>query len=146
MADEIRVTSLLAFRINALAKEKYLRLDARKKRIVKLALESLIFSLSDDKENFEKVAKELNIELIRDNITPASINININYNENKPKAEAKVNVTIELSDLINKLNELWNEVKVRNKDIQRNNAIVLPPARIKEFDELIAKIMKKLVN
>ncbi|AZG03214.1 hypothetical protein [Sulfolobus spindle-shaped virus] len=146
MADEIRVTSLLAFRINALAKEKYLRLDARKKRIVKLALESLIFSLSDDKENFEKVAKELNIELIRDNITPASINININYNENKPKAEAKVNVTIDLSDLINKLNELWNEVKVRNKDIQRNNAIVLPPARIKEFDELIAKIMKKLVN
>ncbi|AZG03150.1 hypothetical protein [Sulfolobus spindle-shaped virus] len=146
MADEIRVTSLLAFRINALAKEKYLRLDARKKRIVKLALESLIFSLSDDKENFEKVAKELNIELIRDNITPASINININYNENKPKAEAKVNVTIELSDLINKLNELWNEVKVRNRDIQRNNAVVLPPARIKEFDELIAKIMKKLVN
>ncbi|AZG03072.1 hypothetical protein [Sulfolobus spindle-shaped virus] len=143
--SETKFSTRIEFRISVLAKEKYLKLDARKKRIVKLALESLIFSLSDDKENFEKVAKELGIELVKDNITP-SINININYNENKPKAEAKVNVTIDLSDLINKLNELWNEVKVRNKDIQRNNAIVLPPARIKEFDELIAKIMKKLVN
>ncbi|ACP38583.1 hypothetical protein [Sulfolobus spindle-shaped virus] len=75
-----------------------------------------------------------------------NIVFNINISKSESKSEVNNNITIDLSDLINKLNELWNEVKVRNRDIQRNNAVVLPPARIKEFDELIAKIMKKLVN
>ncbi len=83
------ITTLLAFRINVIAKEKYMELSPHKKKIVKLALESIILSLANDKEDLQHFAKELGIELAKENIQPI-----ININVNEAHSEAKVNIDI----------------------------------------------------
>jgi uncharacterized protein YpuA (DUF1002 family) len=134
------ITTLLAFRINVIAKEKYMELSPQKKKIVKLILESAILSLSDDKEDLERVAKELGIELAKNNIQPI-----ININVNEAHSEAKVNIDItKILELVNELESLLVSIQKYNFNAERN-AYVLPPARMKDLQQKLNEL-KKMVN
>jgi len=142
-----KLTSELFFRVHSFVKEKYLSLTAKQKKIVKLTLESVILSLANDKENFNKIAKELGIELVKDNLTLSPINININVNEVKAqaKSEAKVNIDIsKLTEILNELESLLTTIQ-KNNWRKESNAYIIPPARWKELNEKIDSL-KKLVN
>jgi len=134
------ITTLLAFRINVIAKEKYMELSPHKKKIVKLALESIILSLANDKEDLQHFAKELGIELAKENIQPI---INININE--AHSEAKVNIDItKLLEILNELESLLSTIQ-KNNWRKESNAYIIPPARWKELNEKVDSL-KKLVN
>jgi ABC-type long-subunit fatty acid transport system fused permease/ATPase subunit len=142
-----KLTSELFFRVHSFVKEKYMSLSAKQKKIVKLALESIILSLAEDKENFSKIAKELGIELVKDNLTLSPINININVNEVKAqaKSEAKVNIDIsKLTEILNELESLLIAIQKNNFNAKQN-AYTIPPARWKDLTEKIDSL-KKLVN
>ena len=142
-----KLTSELFFRVHSFVKEKYMSLSAKQKKIVKLALESIILSLAEDKENFSKIAKELGIELVKDNLTLSPINININVNEVKAQAKSEAKVNIDISKLTEILNELESLLIViqKNNFNAKQNAYTIPPARWKDLTEKIDSL-KKLVN
>jgi hypothetical protein len=139
-ANFYNITTLLAFRINVIAKEKYMELSPQKKKIVKLMLESAILSVSDDKEDLERVAKELGIELAKNNIQPI-----ININVNEAHSEAKVNIDItKLIEILNELESLILTIQKNNWDPHKS-AYILPRLRMTELSEKIESL-KKLVN
>ncbi|ACZ35735.1 unknown [Sulfolobus spindle-shaped virus 6] len=138
------ITSLLAFRINVVAKQKYMELPPQKKKIVKLTLETIIFSLAEDKEDLERAVKELGIELAKNNTQPV-LNLNINYNEVKAEAKNTVNIDIsKLLELMNELERIINWIETHNWRKEQNSYVV-PPAVLKELNDTFAKI-KRLVN
>jgi hypothetical protein len=135
------ITTLLAFRINVIAKEKYMELSPHKKKIVKLLLENAILSLADDKADLQYFAKELGIELAKENIQPI-----ININVNEAHSEAKVNIDIsKLTEILNELESLLMTIQ-RNNWRKENNAYVIPPARWKDLAEKIDSLKKLVVN
>ena len=139
-ANFYNITTLLAFRINVIAKEKYMELSPQKKKIVKLALESIILSLANDKEDLQHFAKELGIELAKENIQPI-----ININVNEAHSEAKVNIDItKILELVNELESLLVSIQKYNFNAERN-AYVLPPARMKDLQQKLNEL-KKMVN
>ncbi|ACP34319.1 chromosome partition protein [Sulfolobus islandicus L.S.2.15] len=140
-----KLTSELFFRVHSFVKEKYMSLSVRQKKIVKLALESIIVSLAEDKENFSKIAKELGIELVKDNLTLSPININININEAKAQAKSEVKLDIsKLTELLNELESLLIAIQKNNFNAKQN-VYTIPPARWKELNEKIDSL-KKLMN
>ncbi len=141
-----KLTSELFFRVHSFVKEKYMSLSAKQKKIVKLTLESIILSLADDKENYNKIAKELGIELVKDNLTLSPINININVNEVKAQAKSEVKLDIsKLTEILNELESLLIAIQKNNFNAKQN-AYTIPPARWKDLTEKIESLKKVLVN
>ncbi|QGA87267.1 hypothetical protein [Sulfolobus spindle-shaped virus] len=140
--DFTGVTSLIAFRISAVAKARYMSLSPRKKRIVKLGLETLIYALSGHKEDLNRVSRELGLELAKESIQPI-VNINISESRAEAKAEAKIDIT-KLLDVINELEALLIQIQKNNfrKDL---NCYLIPPARMKDLETRITAL-KELVN
>ncbi|MQL56444.1 chromosome partition protein [Acidianus ambivalens] len=136
------ITSLLAFRINVIAKQKYMELSPQKKKIVKLVLENAILSLAEDKENLPYFAKQLGLELAKNDIQPI-LNININYSEAKAEAKAEIDIS-KLLELTNELERIINWIETHNWR-KEQNAYIVPPAVLKELNDAFAKI-KRLVN
>lgn len=137
------LTTQISFRISVAAKEKYMQLSPNKKKIVKLALETTIFSLADDKEDLERAVKELGIELARNNIQPI-LNLNINYNE--AKAEAKTEVNVNFGELLKAVNELERLIyTIMNHHYNpRNVEYTVPKPVMNNIVDTLNKIRKSI--
>ncbi len=140
-----KITTELFFRVHTFVKEKYMGLSPKQKKLVKLILESTILSLAQDKQNYEKIAKEFGIEIMKSDSPIPSFNITVNVNEKEEKAKDEKNINL------NKLMESLNELESLLLTIQNNNwrkeanAYIIPLARWKELIEKVNSI-KKVVS
>lgn len=127
------------FRVSSLTKERYMELSPQQKKIVKMILEAVILTMAGDKDNLEKIARDLGVELMRDNIPPTIFNINVNYSE-------ATKTKIDLQKVIEKLNELDHLLFLIQKYSwdKTKNAYCIPIARMKELIELIEELKKLL--
>jgi glycyl-tRNA synthetase (class II) len=139
------LTTQISFRISVSAKEKYMQLSPNKKKIVKLTLESIIFSLADDRDDLERAVRELGIELSKNNIQPI-LNLNINYNQAEAKAEARSEVNINIPDLLNAVNELERIVyNIMNHSFNPRTAqYQMPQAVMQSIAEKLKEIRKSI--
>lgn len=136
------ITTKLDFRVSVLVKDRYMQLSPEKKKIVKLVLESVIFTLANDNANLQAAAKELGLELAKQNIQPI---VNINVNVAEAKAEAKVKIDVEqLLEKLNEIEKLLLSIQKYTFD-PAHNTYRIPPARMKELADLV-KQMRGLLN
>ena len=139
---QTKIRTVLDFRVGTIVKERYLQLSPEKKKIVKLVLQNIIFSLANDKENLEGVAKELGLELAKQNIQPI---LNINVNVSESKAENHINIDIsKLIEAINELERLLLTIQKHNWN-PNQNAYIIPIARMKDIENKLDEL-RRLVN
>jgi len=138
-----KITTELFFRVHTFVKEKYMGLSPKQKKLVKLILESTILSLAQDKQNYEKIAKEFGIEIAKNDSTVPSFNITVNVNETK-EDEKNNEKNINITKLIESLNELESLLlTIQNNNWRKEaNAYIIPLARWKELIEKVNSIKK----
>ncbi|QGA87242.1 hypothetical protein [Sulfolobus spindle-shaped virus] len=137
-----KTSTEIFFRTSTRTKAIYKSLTPEKKRIVKKVLEATIYALGGNKEELNKITRELGIEIAKEEGTN-TVTFNINISESESRAEVKIDVP-KLLTTINELEALLGQIQKYNfrKDL---NGYLLPPARMKDLETRITAL-KELVN
>ncbi|QGH71249.1 hypothetical protein [Sulfolobus super-elliptical virus] len=132
ISNDFELNIPFAIRINEKYYKLYKKFNARQKRLVKYLVEAVIMAVAEGKGQIEFSETQ-----------PTIINLNANINE--ARAEANVNIDIsKLVDTINQLQKLLLEIQKNNFNAKQN-AYIIPPARINDIQEKLDSL-KKLVN
>ncbi len=130
--NDIELTVPFAVRINEKYYKMYKKFNSAQKRLVRHLVEASISGIARGRDSLQF-----------DETQPIIINLNANINN----AEAKTSVNIDVSELIEKVNELEKLLLTIQKYTfdARENSYRVPQARMKDLKERI-EVLKDLVK
>ncbi|AZI76018.1 hypothetical protein SPV2_gp19 [Sulfolobus polyhedral virus 2] len=138
-------TDVLPLRVKTLIKQIYKDMPMSKKKMVNSLLQDIILSMAEEKlpESIKKQLKrELNIEILKHSDN-AEMHHNINIIINENRAEVNIDLT-KLVDFLNELQKLIFEIAKHNYD-NKLNAYVLPKARMNDLTKIVNNL-RRLLN